>query len=135
MALVICTAGQIKLLTLMLKTALDVDESFTLHLYQNDVAPSISSNAGTFTECDFTGYNSLTLTRSGWATPTTVSTAAQSSYAGPSWTCTGGSNTIYGAYVLDGSNNLVWAERFPIAKVVSSGDVLDYTPVFAFTTG
>lgn len=136
MALVICDAGQIHLLTLMLKTALGVDEPFSLHLFKNNVTPTTSSVAGDFTEANFSGYSSVVLSRASWVTPTTVSTVAQTTYTGSSltWTCSGSGNTIYGSYILDGSSHLVWAELFPDVKTLSNGDTLNYMPVFTLTT-
>lgn len=137
MSLVICTAGQIHLLTLMLQTALSVDEPFSLHLFNNNVTPSSSSSAGTFTETTFAGYSSVSLARASWVTPTTVSEAAQTQYtnSGVTWDCTGSGDTIYGAYVLNGSGGLVWAEAFSTPRTLANGDTLNYTPVFTFISG
>jgi hypothetical protein len=137
MALVICDAGQIELLTIMLKASLTVDNAFTLHLFNNNVTPTSSSNAGTFTETSFSGYSSVTLTRGSWTTPTTVSSAAQTQYTNSAltWTCGGSGDVIYGAYVLDSSANLVWAELFTSPRTLANGDVLNYSPIFTLISG
>ena len=137
MALLICDAGQIHLLDLMLKTALSIDESFTLHLFQNNIIPNTSSTVDDFTECNFSGYSVITLDRSSWLTPVNEANAAKTTYTEDPilWHCTGAGNVVYGAYVLNGDGDLVWADLFPDAETLVNGDVLSYLPVFTFTTG
>jgi hypothetical protein len=136
MSLVICNAGEITLLTIMLQTALAVNQTFTLHLYQNSGHTfTSSSSVNDLTECNFDGYSAFSLSRASWTTPTIVSGSAQSQYAsGLTWACTGAGNTVYGAYVLDPGGNLIWGEDFSTPRVVSNGDTLTYTPVFTLTS-
>jgi len=136
MALVICDAGELRLLDLMLKTALDVDETFTLHLFKNDITPDASSAVGDFTEADFTGYSSVSLLRATWTSAVTDTGVATTQYGNSplSWSCTGSGNTVYGAYVLDGNGDLVWAEKFSTARTLVNGDVLNYTVVFTLNS-
>jgi hypothetical protein len=132
MALVICSGGQISLVTLMLKTVLEAgDPGWTIHLFNNNYTPVLGSTAENFTETSFSGYSSVAMTRSTWQTATTSGSVAQIQFgASPvTWTCTGSGDTIYGAYILDGSNNLLWAELFTSPRTLASGDVLNYTPV------
>jgi len=135
MALVVCNAGEVKLLTLALKTALSVDESFTLHLYKNNYTPVATSAAGDFTVADFTGYTGKTLTRAGWAAASSVTGTGTIVYGTPqTWTCGATGNTVYGVYILDASNALVWAEQFAVARVLADTDTLTYTPAMTLVS-
>jgi hypothetical protein len=135
MTFVLSTGGEVTLLTIMLKSALAVDQPFTLHLYNNNITPTSSSVVGDFTETSFTGYNSVTLSRATWQTPTVVGSSAQIQYNTSSitWTCSGSGDTIYGAFILDGSGNLVWAEPFTAPRTLANGDVLNYLPIVSLS--
>ena len=129
MALVVCNAGEVKLLTTAIKTALSVDESFTLRLYKNNYTPLATSVVGDFTEADFTGYTSKTLTRAGWNAASSVSGTGTIVFGtAQTWTCGASGNTVYGIYVRDGSGDLVWAEKFASARVLTDTDTVTYTP-------
>jgi hypothetical protein len=133
--LVIPTVGEIELLNKMLIAALSVDETYTLKLYNNNIAPNPASTTDTFNEATFAGYAPKILNRSGWSAPTTVSDTAQTSYSQQSWTCTGLGDTIYGYYVIGSTSNvLLWAEEFSSPRLVGSTDILNLTPVFSFSS-
>jgi hypothetical protein len=134
MAVTICNTGKIHLLNLMLKTALGVDEPFSLHLFQNNINPSGTTVVGDLTEASFTNYTSVTLNRTTWSTPAIVSNVARTAYSTASWTCGVDGNTIYGAYILDGSGNLVWVDKFSTPEVLEEEDIMNYTPVFTFAS-
>ena len=135
MAIVVCNAGELRLLDLALKTALSVDEPFTLRLFKNDYTPIATSAVGDLTEADFTDYTAKTLNRSGWSASTTITGAASITYGtAQTWTCGATGNTVYGAYVLDGSGNLVWAERFAEERVLVSSDTITYTPTLTLAS-
>jgi len=131
MALVLTQSGQILLLSYAFKDA--APESLVLKLYKNDVTPTESSTAATFTEADFTGYSSRTLSRSTWGTPTTVDGQGVISYGAPlTWTCgTTTQNTIFGYFVVGAtSGSLVYAERFAQSRTLVDGDPVQLTPTF-----
>jgi hypothetical protein len=135
MPLVVPDAGELELLDKMLKDALSVDESYILRLYKNNATPSQSTVIGDFTEADFVGYSPVTMSRAGWASSSTVSNKAQSTYAQQSWTCGSTGNTVYGYYVVGASSGVcLWAEKFGSARVMSSLDVLQLTPVFTLNS-
>lgn len=112
----------------MLKTALSVDESYILKLFQNNVTPDQTFVTGSMTEANFTNYAAKTLTRATWNSSVTVSSKAQSSYgsAAQSWTCGASGNTVYG-YSVEGATSgaVLWAERFSVSRVLANGDVLN----------
>jgi hypothetical protein len=127
MALVTPNQGQLELMAFML-----IDTSFTgfefyLDLYSNNYTPVQSSTASNFTIATFAGYSQQTFTRSSWATPTTVSNQAYSTPTGNpfTWTCTSGSQTIYGYLVRSSATgNVLWAELFSSPVNLSTGVVL-----------
>jgi hypothetical protein len=138
MALIIPNVGEIELLTKMLKTALSVDDKYILRLFKTDLTLSATTVAADLNaeEADFTNYVEVTLVRASWGTPTTVSNVASSTYATvASWTCGASGNTIHGYYVLgEGSGILLWAEEFSSPRTLTSGDILNLTPIFTFSS-
>jgi hypothetical protein len=54
----------------------------------------------------------------------TVSNKAESSYGSSarSWTCGTTGNTIYGYWVANPTNTVLWAERFAVSRVLANGD-------------
>lgn len=135
MPLVVPDVGEVELLDKMLKDALTVDESYTLKLYSNNYTPVQGSTAANFTESAFTSYAAKTLTRAGWTAASTVSNKASASYAQQSWTCGTTGGTVYGYYVIGTTSTVVlWAELFPVARVLAVNDVLNFTPVFTLNS-
>jgi hypothetical protein len=130
MPLVIPDAGEIRLLQIMLGAG-----DLTLKLYTNDFSPTITSVIGDFTEMTGMGYTSKTLGSGGW-TVTTVSNVGSASAASQVWTFTaGGPTTIYGYFVVDASNNLLWGERFGVSVTVQlGGDSLTIVPKLTLAT-
>lgn len=129
-ALVVPNAGELELMKKMLKAALTVDESYKLRLFKNNITPDQDTETADFTEADFTGYAEKTLTRSGWSDPTTVSNKARMDYSVEQiWTCSGGSNTIYGYYVVGTTSGVcLWAQLFASPRTVDNGVVVSVTP-------
>jgi hypothetical protein len=113
MALVTPNEGQLELLANALITSGFTGYDYWLDLYQNNYTPVQSSTWSNFTVANFTGYSQVSITRAQWATPTTVSNQATTSYSSNpvSWTCGTTGNTIYG-YVIRGSlsGKVLWAE-------------------------
>lgn len=106
----------------------------TLKLYSNNYTPVEGSTAANFTEVVGGGYGAKTLAAASWAiTPgdPTVGLYAQQTFAftGP----TNAPGTIYGYYVVDASNVVLWAERFPASVIPFSpiaGSSIRVTPRF-----
>lgn len=97
-----------------------LNQVLTLKLYSNNITPAAGDTAATYTVVTGGGYLNKSLTFANWVVAAGVATynAAQDfTFTG----ATGAPGTVYGYYVVDGSNVLLWAERFP------SG-VLPFTP-------
>lgn len=131
MALVFCNAGELLAIVWMLKST-TTPENLTLKLYKNDYTPDADSEAGDFTEADFTDYAAVTLERDDWGTASTVGGKASIAYdsSPQTWTCGATGNTIYGYFVVGAtSGTLIYAERFATPRPLSNGDTLNVQPV------
>ncbi len=118
MAIVVPSAFEVLVLDWILK-----NENLSLRLYSNNYIPVEGSTLASFTEVTGGGYAAKTLAAGGWTT--TAGDPSFGTYAQQTFTftgATGGPGTIYGYYIVDTSNVVRWAERFP-------GSVVPYTPV------
>jgi hypothetical protein len=144
MALVTTNAGELMLLDYMLKQTSISDTptsgGYIINLFNNNVTPSQSSVTGDFVDATFSSYASYTLSRSGWASPTTSVfgagvTKAVCSYSQQSWTCGVTGDTIYGYYITSGDGaTLLWAEKFASSRVLADTDQLIVRPVFTLNS-
>jgi len=103
-----------------------------LHLFKSNSTPAETDTTATYTEADFTGYASVTLTGASWTV--TNADPASASYAEQSFTSSAGSQSqaVYGYYVTNSdSTTLLWAERFSDGPytIVNNGDVIKVTPI------
>jgi len=130
MALNVPDAGENLILEMITnKTAA---QNLVLKLYKNNITPSDTDTAGTYTEATFPGYSAITLTGASWGTASsgTISYGAQQTF-----TCTGTStDDIYGYYVVQTtSGTILYSERdasAPIAIRVN-GDAIKITPTIS----
>jgi hypothetical protein len=119
MAIVVPNAFEVLVLNWALKT-----EILSLRLFSNNYTPVEGSTLASFTEVTGGGYLAKLLTPANWTVtagdPSFGLYDAQQtfSFTGP----TGAPSTIYGYYMVDTSNVVRWAERFPGAN-------LPFTPV------
>lgn len=95
----------------------------TLKLFSNNVTPAEGNTAASYTEVAGGGYVAKTLVAANWTItsgdPTTGTYAAQDfAFTGP----TNAPGTIYGYFIVDGSNVLRGEERF-------GAGVVPFTPV------
>jgi len=102
-----------------------------LRVYKNDITPSETDTAATYTEADFPGYANVTLTGANW----TVSEGApsQASYAQQSFTrnAGGAAQSVYGIYMTRVTSGRIFlAERDPSGAfaINNNGDAYKYTP-------
>lgn len=87
-----------------------------LHLYKNNYTPVESSTVINFVENNETGYVPVTLVASSWTT-TSLSGVSTAVYSAQTFVF-GTAATIYGYYVTNISNSLLWAEQFSSSSFV-----------------
>ncbi len=129
MALLVTNEGE----TIALKALLNhtAGQNLVLKLFKSNTTPAEADTVGTYTEADFTGYVSLTLTGSSWVvTPGAPTSAA---YAQQTFTSSAdqSAQNVYGYYLIQTtSGTLVYAERFTGAPFViqNNGDNIKVTP-------
>ena len=114
-----------------------LDEDFVLHLFKVDYHPTVLDTAATFAamEADFSGYSSVTLSKSGWSAPAIdgVSGAAIVTYPVQTWTCGAIGNLIYGYYITGVTSGLLrWVERLPEPLTMDTTDEISVTPELTF---
>lgn len=110
-----------------------LNQSITIRLYGNNVTPSETDTAASFTEIVGGGYALKTLVFVDWTlvsgSPSRASAAIQN------FTFTGAINapgTVYGYYMLDANGILMGAERFPVVPLVAvSGSIIRITPRYS----
>lgn len=129
MSLVVPDKGEIKLLEYLVNRA--AATNIVLHLYKNDIDPEDESHGtsgrnfstGTFVEATATAQ---TLSGANWTTTQTTSGVTAAEYnTGITFSFSAGEG-VYGYYVTDTSNNILWAERFsgaPFELPSAGGDI------------
>jgi hypothetical protein len=105
--------------------------NLTVKLYQNNITPSDTDVAATYTVANFTGYADAALTAATWgaASGGTITYGAQLTF-----TCTGASsNSIYGYYIINAAGTLLYSERDAAAPftITNSGDAVKLTPTIS----
>ena len=105
-----------------------------LCLFQNNITPVGSDTLATYQEATFPGYVRQAIT--GWLPSTVAASVATSNATQVSFqrSATGTAQTIFGYFVLDGSGNLLFAERDPAAPITltNQGDTYLITPKFTY---
>lgn len=100
-----------------------LDEPVNFHLFQNDLAPTVFSVLGDFTEATYTGYAVQEVdTTSDLTYFLQPDGSVVAGAASQLWTPTGPgvANEIFGYYVTQGTSPaLLWAERFAESKVLA----------------
>lgn len=106
-------------------------QNLVLKLYKNNITPSDTDTAATYTEADFTGYSAITLTGASWG----AASGGTIAYAQQTFTCSGASsNSIYGYFVIQTTSTvLLYSERDASAPftVAVSGDAVKVTPTIS----
>ena len=127
MALNVPDVGENKILeALVNKTA---PQDLVLKLYKNNVTPSDTDTAATYTEATFPGYAAINLGGASWnaAAAGSIAYSAQQTF-----TCSGvATDDIYGYFLVQlASGVLIWSERDASAPfaIRVSGDAVKLTP-------
>jgi hypothetical protein len=94
-------------------------ENLTLKLFSNDVTPSSTDDSDSFEEFSGGNYSSVELNSSEWNI-----TSSDVFYPQINWSFENVSGNIYGYYIVDENDSVIFAERFPNAPyaVSNSGD-------------
>ena len=105
-------------------------KDLTIKLYTNDYTPVDTSIPADFTEATGGGYVSKTMTNGSWVI-TPANDPSDAIYPELIWTFTGpltGNPSIYGYFIVDDNNTLIFAEKFAVARTpVNNGDQLKLT--------
>ena len=109
MPLVAPDEGEILLLQYIVNMTAVTDP--VLHLYNNtDLTVDDSATIGNITEASAAGYAAITLTGGSWTT-TQAGGVTTAEYSEQTFAFTTGAS-LYGYYVTDTSDNLLWLEEF-----------------------
>ena len=104
----------------------------TLKLYENDITPNANGDdvVGDYTEANGAQYSGLILESGNWNIA--ANDPSDADYTQMTFTFSGptsGTGIIYGYYVVDDDNVLIWAERFGTSFTpANDGDNIKITP-------
>jgi hypothetical protein len=129
-ALLVPDVGEDLALKALLNNTAGQDQ--TLKLFTNNITPSETDTAATYTEATGGGYAAKSLTGANWTfTPGAPSNATYN--AAQTWTFTGPlttNPTVFGYFVIQTtSGKLLWAEAKASFTPAVSGDNIVMTPV------
>lgn len=133
MTLVVPIVGLNEFLSLGLEGVIGND--LLLKLYSNNIIPSSGDTEATFDEVAGGGYASITLGKDDWTIINGIATQSQKQFSFTGDTDAPG--VIYGYYVVDGSNVLLWTERFSESIIPFGpgiGTLIKITPRFQATS-
>jgi hypothetical protein len=113
MTLVTAQEGQVEILNKALNQVL------TLKLFSNNHTPDDEDDISDYDEVTGGGYTDIDLSFANWVvTPGAPSVAVYTDFQDFNFTgATGGPGSIYGYYIVNPANILMWAERFDPADV------------------
>jgi hypothetical protein len=132
-SLVIPHVGLIRALELIVGQA--APDNLTLHLFTNDVYPSLEDVTSTYIEVRGGGYASKILDGNEWLVSSGIAEYPPQEFL---FTDIPHAHNIFGYFILQG-DTLLWAERFqetvdppfrPPFRVTGLGDKVIVTPVF-----
>ena len=137
MALVLTDLGADEILKTYFNNARPAGgNNLTLRLFCNDVTPAQTGTS--YTEATGGGYAAKTLTNGSW-TVATANDPSDAVYAEQTFTFTGAlttNTTVYGYYVTDADNTVLWAETLTAAFTpANNGDNIKITPKFQLSSG
>lgn len=90
-----------------------LDQALTLRLYSNNRTPQVTDTVAQFVEVTGGGYASIALNSAQWTiTSGTPSIALYNSFQDFTFSSVPAINVVYGYYVTNADDLLVWAEEF-----------------------
>lgn len=128
MALTVQNNGEVVALSYLVNKT--TPENLVLRFFTNNITPSETDTAATYTEANGGGYAAVNLTGASW----TVTAGAPSSatYAQQTFTFTGpltGNQNIYGYYFTRATTgDIILSEAFAVFTPAASGDNIKITP-------
>ena len=130
MPILVPNVGERRLLQYIIGNATPTNLQLRLYAFPvSQSTPAETDDFSTYTEPTATGYAVATLSPNSWAVSTDGSGTSSALYNN-GITFTFGTaasvQNVYGYYVTDNSNNLLWAERFPgapFALPTSGGEI------------
>lgn len=130
MPILVPNIGEVRLLRYIIGDTTP-SQGLVLHLYSNNKAPAETDTESNYTAPTALGYAPSTLSPSSWSVGTDGSSGTSSALYNNGITFTFGTaastQNVYGYYVTDTSNNLLWAENFPngqpFALPASGGEI------------
>jgi hypothetical protein len=109
----------------------------SLKLFTNNINPSDTDIAATYTEAAGGGYAAKTLTAANF-TISTVAGISQAAYALQTYTFTGAltaSASVYGWYLVDGDGVLICAQKSDTVITPANGSQVLVTPTYQLSKG
>jgi hypothetical protein len=104
-----------------------------LRLFTNNITPSETDTAATYTEASGNSYGAITLTGASWTV--TEGAPTQAAYAQQVFTFTGNLGNVYGYFMTRSTGGrIALAERFSDGpyNIVNNGDQIKITPQITF---
>jgi hypothetical protein len=130
MPLVVPDEGERRLLEIIVGKSTLAAGELILHLYVNQVDLSNESfTVSSFTEASASGYSAITLEGANWTADTQAGVSAIVYDSNVTFTFNVGQD-VYGYYVTNNSNQILWAEEFPGAPFAlpSTGGEISIRP-------
>lgn len=113
-------------------------DDFTLHLFVNDVTiDDTIQDTDDLTEASWTGYTALSLSMEGFGPAAVTAHIAKGTAPSPFvFDADPGASTqtVYGYYVTDADDDLVYAESFSVGTIVTEGGQYRLTPSMRLKT-
>lgn len=108
-------------------------QNLVLKLYSNNITPSDTDTAATYTEATFAGYSAITLTGASWGSASggTITYGSQQTFTR---TSTGTVENIYGYFCIQTTSTiLMYSERDSAAPapMTNNGDQIKITPTIS----
>lgn len=128
-AAVVTDAGERILLDWILR---GTGGALTLRLFKNNLASFTSATVvADLTQADFSGYAGRSLARASWnAAATDGAGVGQIEYnTDPAWT-PASNQGVYGYYVTDASNNIIWGQKFSSMQNLESPETFTMPVTF-----